>query len=219
MKKRAQGLSARVRANRRNAGKSTGPRTSIGKARVSRNAFIHGFAAQVSAGPQPDQNELTARIAGASPDPERLALAHEIALADGDVRRARRARYLLATMQIEPEATPEGLAGLVAEFARTVGLISRFVEYQDMSKRVYKGRPLKIDNYPRFRGLFQKMADVPRRLERFESATLAGEVAPLSAAQARLLDRYEADALRRRKRAIAAFDLYVRSAPAAPHED
>ncbi len=38
--------SSKVEANRRNARKSTGPRTAIGKKRVSRNAIRHGFFAK-----------------------------------------------------------------------------------------------------------------------------------------------------------------------------
>lgn len=216
MRKRTRELSARVLANRRNARKSTGPRTQAGKAKVARNALIHGFAATAAAAPQPDLDRLAALIAGEDPSPERLELAREIARADADVRRARRVRNVLQTLRIEPALTPESLTGLAKEFERTVGLITRFVEREEMSKRVYKGRPLKIDNYPRFRDLFQKMADVPQRLEELESARLMAEFAPLTAAQERLLDRYEADALRRRKRAIAALDRFVQSSQDAP---
>ena len=35
----------RIEANRRNAARSTGPRTEAGKARVARNAVTHGFFA------------------------------------------------------------------------------------------------------------------------------------------------------------------------------
>ena len=37
----------KIAANRRNAQRSTGPRTALGKVRVRRNALRHGFAAVV----------------------------------------------------------------------------------------------------------------------------------------------------------------------------
>lgn len=217
MKKISQGTSARARANRLNAAKSTGPRTAAGKARVSRNAVIHGFAAQAFAAPDLGHDRMAVRIAGPGADETRLALAREIALADEAVRRARRARAALATMVIEPPVTIEGVAERMKELERTLRLLVRVGDYDKMSKKVYKGRPLKIDNYPRFRHLFQKLADVPERLSAFDRSE-RGEGGPLWAARVRLLDRYEADALRRRKRAIAAFDQFVRSAVGQPNE-
>ena len=41
--------SARVRANRANALRSTGPKTNAGKSQVARNAVKHGLAVPVSA--------------------------------------------------------------------------------------------------------------------------------------------------------------------------
>jgi hypothetical protein len=45
--------SAQIAANRRNALRSTGPRTSAGKERVARNAVRHGLASRIVAGTPP----------------------------------------------------------------------------------------------------------------------------------------------------------------------
>jgi hypothetical protein len=58
---------AQINANRRNAKKSTGPRTSVGKERSSRNALQHGLLARESVLPDEDGEEfdaLAARIRG-----------------------------------------------------------------------------------------------------------------------------------------------------------
>jgi hypothetical protein len=54
---------AKIAANRRNAQRSTGPRTAVAKARVRRNALKHGLAA------------LTLNDSGATAEQERLAAA------------------------------------------------------------------------------------------------------------------------------------------------
>src|SRR5215210_5572747 len=63
-------------ANRRNAQRSTGPKTSAGKARSSRNAIKHGLAAGALA-PWADQKtrELAAQLAAAGVPIEPLDLA------------------------------------------------------------------------------------------------------------------------------------------------
>jgi hypothetical protein len=56
---------AQINANRRNAKRSTGPRTSVGKERSSRNALRHGLLARESVLPDEDGEEfdvLAARI-------------------------------------------------------------------------------------------------------------------------------------------------------------
>jgi hypothetical protein len=60
----------RVAANRRNAQRSTGPRSRDGKARAGRNARRHGLAAFfVWTRPlDPDLEQLTDEIAGPNPD-------------------------------------------------------------------------------------------------------------------------------------------------------
>jgi hypothetical protein len=69
---------AKIASNRRNAQRSTGPRTALAKARVRRNALRHGFAADVVR----DIATLTevGRIAAALCDPQALPLDRERAL-------------------------------------------------------------------------------------------------------------------------------------------
>ena len=72
---------ARIEANRRNAARSTGPRTAEGKSRSSQNARRHGFASiLIDNAPRSKRAELLARaLAGPDPDPERLHQARIVA--------------------------------------------------------------------------------------------------------------------------------------------
>jgi hypothetical protein len=106
-----------IAANRRNAQKSTGPRSTAGKRRASRNAYRHGFAAAV----EEDGSEslaievLAAAIAATGPawaagDPVILAHARAAARAERALTaiRARKAMILrgLMTASDRPPGSP-----------------------------------------------------------------------------------------------------------------
>jgi hypothetical protein len=78
----------RLRANRANAARSTGPRTTAGKAAARLNALRHGLAAASHSEPGADQEiETLARaIAGPESGSELLALARRIADAELGLR-------------------------------------------------------------------------------------------------------------------------------------
>ena len=59
-----------IAANRRNAGNSTGPRSSGGKKRASRNSYRHGLAAAVTTTEEDAKRieRLARRIAGDTAD-------------------------------------------------------------------------------------------------------------------------------------------------------
>lgn len=89
---------AKITANRRNARRSTGPKSSSGKARSSRNAFSHGLAVPVSALYNFSQEIEALALAfagGDRSDANRLEWARVAAEADCDVRRVRSAKQRL----------------------------------------------------------------------------------------------------------------------------
>ena len=83
----------KIEANRRNALRSTGPRTAAGKARSSRNALWHGLAAAAIDPTMPEDAVRVARaIVGRNADPLAFERALQIAHAELDLRQARSAR-------------------------------------------------------------------------------------------------------------------------------
>ena len=80
-----------IEANRRNARKSTGPRSASGKKRASRNALMHGLTTPISGAAVTREIEALARqIAGDPEDRLRMALARDAAEAQLDLARVQR---------------------------------------------------------------------------------------------------------------------------------
>jgi hypothetical protein len=86
-----------IAANRRNARKSTGPRSGAGKKRASRNAHRHGLTLSItSAAAYAKQlDKLARQIAGDTEDPILLERARAIAQSELDLARVRRAKVAL----------------------------------------------------------------------------------------------------------------------------
>lgn len=83
----------RIAANRRNAQKSTGPKTALGKKRSSQNAYTHGLSLPVrNTGSQKQIEELLHLFAGDASDARFLALAQTAADAQADLERVREAK-------------------------------------------------------------------------------------------------------------------------------
>jgi hypothetical protein len=98
-------ISQRQRSsNRANSAKSTGPRTQAGKAAGRLNARLHGLASAVRGEPGVDAEieRLASAIANEAGRPDLIGSARQIAEAELDVRRIRRAR---ATFETIPAAS------------------------------------------------------------------------------------------------------------------
>jgi hypothetical protein len=113
-------------ANRRNARRSTGPRSSAGKHRVSRNALRHGLSISVTANPAVAERieRLARAIAGGIVDEKRLNDARAVAAAEFDLARARQAKLALierikafGTLDPPPGLNPIYLLRAVAAMA------------------------------------------------------------------------------------------------------
>ena len=90
----------KIEANRKNAQRSTGPRTAAGKARSSMNARRHGLAAKAdSTLPLPAEvRALAAEFAGPSPEPVRWHFATIAAIEEVKLRRVFEAHMLTSSI-------------------------------------------------------------------------------------------------------------------------
>ena len=95
---------ARADSNRRNARRSTGPKSAAGKAKVAKNALRHGLAIPARLDPALNREieGFAELIAGASAPPFLLDCARRIAETQIDLRRIRRVR-LLAWSKVETD--------------------------------------------------------------------------------------------------------------------
>jgi hypothetical protein len=86
-----------IAANRRNARKSTGPRSGDGRKRASRNAYRHGLTLSISStAPFAKQlNKLVRKIVGDTKDEIVLERARVVAQAELELARVRRAKIAL----------------------------------------------------------------------------------------------------------------------------
>jgi hypothetical protein len=158
----------KIRANQMNARASTGPKTSDGRARVSRNALRHGLNVPLQTDPTfSEQIEALAnKLAGPLATPELHALAIEVAETQIDLQRARSARYraLLAVGDARQLAgdtrnvgkavrnvlssalnDPQGFATIVDVWTEQLVAIERYI------RRTHSRRQLAVQAFERVR--------------------------------------------------------------------
>jgi hypothetical protein len=105
-----------VEANRRNAQRSTGPRTAAGKFNSSRNSLRHGLSSARGIGEESDteMNALALEIAGEKARFEKFDAATEAASAFLDIRRICKIRQDMLNASGLTNLTPQELWRLLA---------------------------------------------------------------------------------------------------------
>jgi len=177
-----------IEANRRNARRSTGPRSTSGKKRTSQNAYRHGLTTPLSRTEVARAVEtLAGEIAGDRADTIALELAHDAAAAELELARVRRVRTALIERM-----TAFGRFDVPNRFAspkdETAWAMQHF-----LGVTLWKGRPkFAVDPLPAMPSQEpQRTAEAMRR------------ILPVLIK----LNRYESRAVTRRDRAIRAIAL------------
>jgi len=156
-----------IAANRRNARKSTGPRSSAGKRRTSRNSYRHGLTARLTLSTKRTKRveRLARKIAGNTTDTFLLELARTAAEAEFDLARVRQVKVALIERlcvfgEVEvPKVTTKTLIAHIRAYEQT-GMIPPAVdaaatmpssEPERLAEAVRRALPelLKLDRYER----------------------------------------------------------------------
>jgi hypothetical protein len=181
-------LPPRIRANRLNARKSTGPRTEAGKKRSSQNAILHGLSAQQSSEPlSPEVEEFAQFLIEGDEGPEVLDAARELAQAQRDLNLIRHYRLILKRLKQQGLSMP-----LPESELRNHPVICELIDFVTSREPHYLGVPDKKDLrlYDRVINFIYRENRQSKDPER----------------ESMKLDRYEKLALRRRRIAIAKLD-------------
>jgi hypothetical protein len=126
---------AKIAANRRNAQRSTGPRSAAGKARTRFNAFQHGLAAQKLEDRLADEeiDSLHAALFGDSMEKDEYDLATIAAEAQGELLRVRRTKVEIVNHAAKRLRNEDGLPEgdrIVLAFARKAKTLTAFDRYE-----------------------------------------------------------------------------------------
>ena len=194
-------------ANRANAQRSTGPRSSAGKSRSRRNAFRHGLAIPTAALP-----ELAATVAAlaqiivgpGSPAPEVHEAASRVAEAAIDLLRVRTARLVLIDRITQDQDAALG-PGPEPELKRParpkISMATRVKAFQDGTHDALRQAEL-----AQIMAETHYEAEVERRQEHRAQAQESRRRHAADWDQLCKLDRYERRALSRQHRAIRDLD-------------
>jgi hypothetical protein len=117
-----------IAANRRNACRSTGPRTGAGRKRASCNAYRHGLSLSITSGAAVARqlDQLVRKIVGNTEDAILLEHARALAQAELDLARVRRAKVaLIARSSGFGGLDPPQLFSSVTQIIRAINALER----------------------------------------------------------------------------------------------
>jgi hypothetical protein len=160
-----------VAANRRNARKSTGPRSGAGKKRASRNAYRHGLTLSItsSAAVAKQLDKLVRKIAGNSEDAILLERARTLAQAELDLARVRRAKVaLIERASAFGELDPPQLT-----VTQVIRLLNAFERGRPMPNPIDASATMPSQEPDRSAEAVRRVLPELRKLERYERRSAA----------------------------------------------
>lgn len=183
--------SPRLRANRSNARKSTGPRTSSGKQISSMNATIHGLSAKTLIMPSDPEIDLFAgQLCVFDKSETALYLAHEIAQAQSRLNTVRSYKLILHQLHAADKDSPMPACELLDD-----PHIEEFFQYMQTDELDFWFGPKTKKDWRFFFSLkkaIYRLSKTPRRPQ----------------LQIAKLNRYEQAAIQNRQIAIGNWDAY-----------
>jgi hypothetical protein len=119
-----------IAANRRNARRSTGPRTAAGKRTAATNSLVHGVRVSLHADPATGAvaRRITAFLAGTDASSARLARVMPIAEAEAELLRIRNARAAL--INLASANLPDHADGETEAVAQSLATLARLDRYE-----------------------------------------------------------------------------------------
>lgn len=174
----------KIKANRANARASTGPHTVQGRARAARNALRHGLSLPVCSDPalSEEVEALAHEIAGTDANAEIQVQARRIAEAQIDLKRVRYVRHDLVSRAL-CDPGYDSRANKKQKTALTIRLVRNYCRTGDIPDDKLEFVESKLEGPQKFAAILTELA---QRLA--------------------AMDRYERQAMARRKFAIRAFD-------------
>lgn len=143
---------AQTKANQQNAKKSTGPRSSAGKARVSQNALTHGIYAAIPLLPGENQDQLSQLaddIAAALKPTDAVEVVYVERVIMGSIRQIRLREAEAAKLRIS--MSDHVIAERIAEFFRhPLAARSRAEQISEDFKQDYQLFQTVVDEYDRY---------------------------------------------------------------------
>ena len=162
-----------IAANRANAGKSSGPRSSAGKSRASRNAYRHGLSLSItsSAAVARQLDKLVRKIAGNTEDAILLERARALAQAELDLARVRRAKVaLIARASAFAELEPPQLFSSMTQIIRAINALDRG---SSLPEPIDASATMPSQDPDRSAEAVRRVLPELRRLERYERRAAA----------------------------------------------